>query len=154
MLDWFWNLAPPINFVNNSALIKFVGQWTILISPLSARSHMNWYLTDPKTQTLVVQLLKALYELKQAALQWNVALTTLLKKHVFKSVSSYKCFIFKGEEENLIIILIVIIYFDWFSYKTLNNNYLSIWLHIGLLVTWKCVNCFYFCDMIHGKNSL
>ena len=61
---------------------------------------------DPKTQTLVVQLLKALYGLKQAALQWNEALTTLLKRHGFKSVSSDKCFMFKGEGENLILILI------------------------------------------------
>ena len=61
---------------------------------------------DPKTQTLVVQLLKALYGLKQAALQWNEALTTLLKRHGFKSVSTDKCFMFKGEGENLIMILI------------------------------------------------
>ncbi len=61
---------------------------------------------DIKSQTLVVQLLKALYGLKQAALQWNEALTTLLKQHGFKSVSTDKCFMFKGEGENLIMILI------------------------------------------------
>ena len=61
---------------------------------------------DPKSQTLIVQLLKALYGLKQAALQWNEALTALLRKHGFKSVSSDKCFMYKGDGENLILILI------------------------------------------------
>ena len=61
---------------------------------------------DPKSGTLVVQLLKALYGLKQAALQWNEALTTLLKQHGYKSVSSDKCFMYKGKDHDLTLILI------------------------------------------------